>query len=320
LKPRLLLAESKDFSPEAKAILSNSFQIECGDFNLPELIEHVKNVEYLWVRLRNFIGRPVLDAAPNLKVIATNTTGLNHIDLATAEQRGIKIVSLRGEVEFLKTIRATAELTIGLALSLLRRIPLAHASVLDGSWNRESFQGRELFEKTVGIVGFGRLGSIVANYFRALGSQVLVCDPKFRVGENVDGFQVVSLDDLVKKVDLVSLHANFTFDNRGFIGRGVFRQMRRGAWLINTARGELVDEAAMLDAIRNQILGGVALDVIDSEHKTSETLADLRRLISEGFNIVLTPHIGGHTLESTSRTELFLANKLVATVSTELLK
>jgi D-3-phosphoglycerate dehydrogenase / 2-oxoglutarate reductase len=311
LKPILLIAESQGFSPNALEILSNVFQVECADLDQAGLKSRIKDVNCLWVRLRNYIDRSLIVAAPKLKVIATNTTGLNHIDLKAAAENGIEVVSLRGEVEFLKSIRATAELTIALTLAVLRNLHAAHEHVLAGGWDRVPFKGREIFEKTVGIVGYGRLGSIVAGYFRAFGANVLICDPKLVSQRHVDGFEVRELHDLLAESEIVSLHANYTPANEGFFGRAQFQAMRPDSIFINTARGELVDEAALVEALQEKRLAGAALDVISSEHDQSESLSKLRELARKSGNIILTPHIGGNTFESLSRTEGYLAQKLI---------
>ena len=120
----------------------------------------------LWVRLRNRIDREVFDAAPRVRFVITNTTGLNHIDQEEADRRGVRVISLRGESEFLKDVRATAEHTVGLLLALMRRIPAARDHVRRGGWNRDLFRGNELYGKTAGIVGYGRLGRLVATIWR----------------------------------------------------------------------------------------------------------------------------------------------------------
>ncbi len=311
MKPRLLIAESQDFSPRALEILSNEFQVECADLDLAGLKSRIKEFNCLWVRLRNYVDSSLIAAASNLKVIATNTTGLNHIDLTAAAEHGVAVVSLRGEVEFLKSIRATAELTIALTLAVLRKINAAHEHVVAGGWDRVPFKGHEIFEKTVGIVGYGRLGSIVAGYFKAFGAKVLICDPKFAGRRQVDGFEVRELHQLLADSDIVSLHANYTPENEKFFGQREFQSMRANAVFVNTARGELVDELALVEALREQRLGGVALDVISSEHHQGAALPILRQMARKNPNLVLTPHIGGNTFESLSRTEDFLAKKLV---------
>lgn len=315
MKPRLLLAESSEFSAEALRTLQGAFEVTCADLTRDELLQRIGPFEFVWVRLRHRIDREVFAAARALKVLATNTTGLNHIDLAAAQERRVDVVSLRGEVDFLRTIRATAELTIALTLAVLRRLPAAHEHVFRGGWDRNLFRGREIYEKVVGLVGFGRLGRIAASLFRAFGAEVIANDPRWGVGTIEEGVTMVSLDELCSRANIVSLHANYSPENAGFFGRDQFARMQPGTILINTARGELVDEMALLDAAREGILGGIGLDVIADEHGERGIVRQLATVCNERIPLVMTPHLGGCTVESTERTEMFLARKLVALAS-----
>ena len=313
-KPLLLIAESDEFSKEALAALRRHFAVELANLNREELLQRVSRCQYLWVRLRTLIDAEIIDAAPQLKAIVTNTTGLNHIELDHAQRRGILIISLQGELNFLKTIRATAEHTIGLTLALLRKIPAAHDHVCNASWDRSAFKGREIYGKTVGIVGYGRLGKIVAGYFQALGATVIVNDRGLAAGETVDGFATKPLPALLSIADIVSLHVAYEPSNRRMLGASEFRAMKPGAVFINTARGELVDETALLEDLEREHLGGAALDVIDAEHGQSPVRARLVQFARVTDRLILTPHIGGYTDESLARTEIFLADKLLSEV------
>ncbi len=307
---KLFLAESRNFSPEALRTLRKHFQVEAADCDRAALLSRIADCHVLWVRLRNMIDLEVMTAAPNLQAIATNTTGLNHIDLEAAHGCDIRVVSLQGETDFLKTIHGTAEHALGLTLALLREIPAAHQHVLENHWDRTQFKGSEVFEKTVGIIGYGRLGSIVAGYFRALGADVLIHDVRLKAGESADSFRAVSLSDLLASADIISLHVAYEPANHHLLGKDEIEQMKPGAVLVNTSRGELIDEAALVNALRSEKLGGVALDVIESEHSPGESFGRLKSLAREGRPILFTPHIGGNTSESTQRTEVFLAEKL----------
>ena len=150
---KLLIAEAEGFSPEALTRLREFADVDTRDLSRAELLASVHDVDVLWVRLRNRIDARVMAAAPRLKVIVTNTTGVNHIDLEEAARRKIRVVSLKGETDFLRSIRATAELTIGLLLSLTRHIPAAAAHVANGGWDRYPFKGNDLYGRTAGIVG-----------------------------------------------------------------------------------------------------------------------------------------------------------------------
>jgi len=305
----LLIAESHDFSPQALRTLSSAFDVQAADCDRNGLLRRVEDADLLWVRLRNKIDAEIMDAAPNLKAIVTNTTGLTHIDMDLAEQRGIHVISLRGEVAFLRDIRATAEHTIALTLALLRKIPAAHTHVMNGGWDRYLFKGRELYEKTVGIIGYGRLGKITAQYFGAFGAKVLVTDSKGH--SPVNGIDFVEKSRLLSQSDIISLHTSYVPANHNMISAAEFNQMKSGVLFINTARGELVDEHALLSALESGHLGGAAIDVVANEHgRTAESQA-LIEYARGHDNLILTPHIGGYTSESLEKTELFLTHKLV---------
>ena len=308
-KPVLLIAESNEFSDNAIANLESKFEVRLRDFDRDQLKVNLEDVDVLWVRLRNMIDKSVMDAAPRLRMIATNTTGLNHIDLEEAVKRRIEIVSLKGESEFLADIRATAEHTIGLTLALIRNLPAAHQHVCDGGWDRYAFKGHELYQRTAGIIGYGRLGRVVARYFKAFGMQVLVSDPNQNQIE--PGIRKVELAELLQESDVVSLHVDYRRQNHFMINADVFGQLKDGAVLINTARGELINEVDLLTALKSGQLAGAALDVIDSEHHETPTRSSLIRYANENGNMILTPHIGGNTFESHDKTENFLAEKIL---------
>ena len=175
-KCEILVSESRDFSPRAVERLASFGVVRLRDCSYPELLAGVANADVLWVRLRHFIGKEVFDAAPRLRALVTATTGLNHIDTEEAARRGVEVLSLRGETELLRDVRATAEHTIALILALLRNIPAACRQSLDGSADRDDLRGGELFGKTVGLVGYGRLGQIVARYVTAFGARALATD------------------------------------------------------------------------------------------------------------------------------------------------
>lgn len=306
----ILVSESLGFSESARRILQAYGDVELADMDRRRLLMAVGACDVLWVRLRNQIDEAILDAASRLQIIVSATTGLNHIDLEAAAARGIKVLCLRGEVDFLRNVRATAELTIGLMLSMLRQIPQAGASVRQGCWDRDTFRGNELYELPIGIVGYGRLGTLVAGYLHAFGSQVYAYDPFVKISDS-QVKQTETLPELLSKSRLVSLHASYSPETDSFFDQSCFAHMQPGSWFVNTARGELVDETALLDALASGHLAGAAVDVLRAE--TSPTLAKhpLVHFAREHENLLLTPHIGGCTKESMGRAELFMAQKLV---------
>ncbi len=309
MKPILLVVESNDFSPKAVELLSGEFEVRLTDLQRDQLLENVTGVDVLWVRLRNMIDAEVIDRANNLKMIATNTTGLNHIDLDVAHQRNISVVSLKGEYDFLADIRATAEHTIGLTLALLRRIPAAHQHVCNGHWDRYPFKGHELYQRTAGIIGLGRLGKITARYFKAFGMRIVATDPN--PDQSIDEVEFVSLDELARESDVISLHVDYKPANRKMIDRNLLNKLRPNAVFINTSRGELVDESDLLDALKSGSIAGAALDVIDSEHHQTSSRDQLFQYAATNDNLIMTPHIGGNTFESHHKTEEYLAGLVV---------
>lgn len=309
-KPSLLVAEARDFSPRALLSLREHFQVQEADYLRLDLIANLAQVEFLWVRLRTKIDREVMCSGPNLKAIITNTTGLTHVDLPSASDRNIHVLSLKGETDFLKDIRATAEHSLGLTLALLRRVPSAFQDVLEGNWNRYPFKGREIYGATVGIVGYGRLGARVAEYMHQLGARVLATDID-ATRSSSSSVKMVDLTSLLAESDIVSLHADYRNSNYRMFGLNEFSTMKQGAVFINTSRGQLVDEEALITCLKSGHLGGAALDVLDEEFEGAIGNCPLIEYARANSNLLITPHIGGNTFESIERTEDFLATKLI---------
>lgn len=314
--PNILVTESQGFSPEAAVLLEQLGPVVWGDVDRPTLLQAVTQTEILWIRLRHRIDAEVLAAAPCLTTIVTPTTGLNHIDLETAAQRGIRVLSLREEKDFLRDVRATAEHTLMLMLTLLRQGHAAITHVLDGGWNRDLFRGHELHQKTVGVVGYGRLGRIVARYIQTFDARVLAADPYVAPHDVPPGVTLVPLETLLPAADIVTLHVNLDPETVGFFGAAHFAAMKRGAWFINTSRGELVDETALLEALSQGSLAGAAIDVLGDEQPTGMATHPLVVYARAHPNLIITPHIGGGTVESMAKTEYVLARRL-STLTTE---
>jgi D-3-phosphoglycerate dehydrogenase len=203
---------------------------------------------------------------------------------------------------------------LALALALLRNIPSAAQSVCQGFWNRDLFRGHELFGKTVGIVGMGRLGTIVAGCFRAFGMDVLGYDPRPDFPHGA-ARRVEDLDLLIEASDVLSLHVSYSESTRHLIGQEQLSRVRPGAVLVNTSRGGVVDEQALLAALEGGRLAGAALDVLDGEPHV-DAGHPLVAYARERSNLLVVPHIGGNTYESFEKTETFLARRLVEVLST----
>lgn len=301
---KILCTLGDGFTEEAKQILEEMGEVQYIEPTQAELPGLIGDATVLICQLNLLIDKAILDSAPNLKAIATPVTGPDNIDIEYAESKGVKVLSLKGEVDFLNSVTATAEHACGLMLSVIRKIPASNASVQDGNWNRDAFKGHSVSGKTLGIIGYGRLGKMMARYGEGLGMNVIYTDP------NVDGG--VSEEELLKNSDVISLHIHLEKETEGWFGKEKLDQMKQGAYLINTARGQIVDEAAIIDALEDGSLAGYAADVLADEHAFIDgaVASKLIDYANKGGNVVITPHTGGLTYEARSATDVFIAEKL----------
>jgi D-3-phosphoglycerate dehydrogenase len=202
-------------------------------------------------------------------------------------------------------------------LALIRNIPAAFSNVLDGHWQRDPYKGSELHEKTVGLVGYGRIGTLVAKYLHAFDCNILATDPFVQSAPDVPYVQFVDLDHLLQESDIVSLHVSLTDETNRFFGLNQFSLMKKGSLFINTSRGELIDESALLHVLGIGHLAGAALDVLCDEHLFEGNLNDLMLYSRQYNNLLITPHIAGCTSESMEKTEVFMAEKLFRAIGKE---
>jgi D-3-phosphoglycerate dehydrogenase len=306
----ILNAEPLGYSPEAGARLAKLGKVTEKKMSRAQLLEELGDYDILIVRLANQIDRKVIDAGRRLRAIVTATTGLDHIDVVYARNRGISVLSLRGETDFLKDVRASAEHTWALLLGLLRNIVPASKAACRSQWNRDAFRGHELFGKHLGIVGLGRIGEKVARYGQAFGMAVAAFDPFIR--DWVDGVRrKTDLSELLQNSDILSLHIPLTDETFNLIGSTELAMLPRGAVLVNTSRGQIIDEQALIRALESTHLAGAALDVVCGE-RTNENHVQSRLLdyARRHDNLLITPHIGGATHESMAKTEIFMTHKL----------
>lgn len=311
LRSRILVCEPRDFSETVVSRLRQHADVELREISSAELPAVLDTYDVLWLRLAHRLDAALIAGAKRCRVVATAVTGLDHIDLEACNTKGIRVVSLKGETAFLKSVRATAELTLGLLMALMRRIPEAAASVKSGRWDRDSFRGNELNGKTAGIIGVGRLGTLVAGYLRAFGMRVIGYDIRADWAAEVTGVECAeSLASLLEQSDVVTIHVDLNHGSRNLIDARALQQMKRGGWLVNTSRGGVVDEGALIAALESGHLKGAAIDVL-----TGEPLVDARhpvvRYANENDNLLLVPHIGGNTCESFEKTESFIATRVL---------
>jgi D-3-phosphoglycerate dehydrogenase len=312
---RVVLAEPLHYAPDARSTLSAIGTLVEGPFDRAGLLDAVADADVLVVRLGHQIDAEVLTAAPHLRLIGSPTTGTDHIDLEAAAARGIRVVTLRGETELLSRIRATPEHTWALLLALVRKLPAAVAASVDGPWDRDAFRGTELAGKRLGIFGFGRVGRIVATYGAAFQMSVAAYDTVPVPAPDVA--MVGSLPELLERSDALLVHVPLDATTERAIGAGELALLPRGAVLVNTARGAVVDEQAIVDALRSGHLAGAAVDVLDGERADGGLAASplLRYASEHPTRAIVTPHIAGATWESMHRTEVFLAERLRELVS-----
>ncbi len=310
--PHILNAEPTGYSPDAEKMLQAIAQVTAREFTREQLLGEIGAYDVVIVRLGFQINRDMLDAAKNLKAIVSPSTGLDHIDLEYAKSKGIAVLSLRGEKEFLYSLHATAEHTWALLLALMRRVVSSAVSVRNGEWDRDSFRGHDLEGRRLGIVGLGRIGRRVAHYGIAFGMPVFAYNP--RTHDAVDGVtRVASLDELLRVSDVLSLHAYLNDETRGLIGAHELSQLPKGAVLVNTARGEIVDESALVAALESKHLLGAALDVVANEREpNARNASPLFEYAKTHTNLIITPHLGGATFDTMTKSDIFMAQKLIA--------
>lgn len=245
----------------------------------------------------------VLGHAPTLKVVCAHGVGVDHIDLEVAAQLGVIVANCPGA-----NSQAVADLTIGLMVSIARQIPLVDRDARDGQWGR--YHGIELWKKTLGLIGLGRIGRAVARRASGFDMQVLAYDPYVDEQEALAvGVRMTFLDELIASADFLSLHTALTEETRHLIGKRELELMKPSAFLINTARGGLVDEEALYTALVKGKLAGAALDVFASEPPVGSPLLGLK-------NVVVTPHIGAHTKGAIERVGVLAAQNVVQALQT----
>ncbi len=269
-----------------------------------------RKVSVLVVRLAHLMDASFLAPYSSLKAIASPTTGLNHIDTEHCKTRNIRIFSLQQHCDAIDKITSTSELTMGLILGLLRRIPAAHDDVVHGQqWRRDPFKTRQLSTLTIGLVGLGRIGGHVATYARTFGMRVIAYDP-YIINTHFSRMSAekVELETLCGQSDIVSIHANQRDDNYHLVGKREIQLMKSDALIVNTARGTLIYEQAAAIALRDNCLGGIACDVLETElEQNFLALSPLVKAAEDRLNVILTPHIGGCTSDAMHITEELLA-------------
>jgi D-3-phosphoglycerate dehydrogenase len=266
-----------------------------------ELVKAIPEYDGLIVRSATKVTREVIAAGENLKAIGRAGIGLDNIDLEAARERGIKILNTPGA-----TTISVAELTLGHMLALARHIPQATASLKAGRWEKKLFMGSELHGKTLGIIGLGKIGREVAKRASGMGMDLVAYDPYVREAEVRDlGLKLLPLEDLLPYSDYITIHVSLTPETRHLLSEREFALMKEGVRLINCARGGVVDEKALYNALVSGKVAGAALDVFEEEPPKENPLLKLD-------NVIATPHLGASAREGQVRSGMEIAEKLIA--------
>lgn len=301
MKPwKILITDG--LSQKGIAILAEEAEVALRDgISAEELLIEIGGYDAVIVRSRTKVTQSVLKAGVNLKVVGRAGVGVDNIDIDAAARQGVIVVNSPTA-----TTITVAELTLGLMLSLAREIPRADAAMKNGVWLKKELVGVELYGKTLGIVGFGRIGSQVAQRAKAFGMRVIAYDPLISDEEIVKrGAEPVALNDLYARTDFLTLHIPLTDETKNMLNAEAFAKMRKGVRIICAARGGVIDEDALLAALESGQVAGAALDVFTQEPPGKSALVSHPQVIA-------TPHIGAQTKEAGARAAVDIAEEVVA--------
>ncbi len=296
-KRRVLVCDTMDV---ATLGLTDAFEVDYEPkITKEELLAKVENYDALVIRSRTKVDADVLARGSRLKLVARSGSGLDNVDLRAANARGVDVVSSPEAL-----VEAVAEHVVGLMLALARYIPAADAVMKAGRWEKERFVGTELKGKTLGIAGLGRIGKRVAEIARVMGMSLIGYDVIEVPQETLAslGVRMVDLDTLFASADFITLHVPLTSETRHLVDSRRISLMKKSSFIINTSRGEVIDEAALTKALRADEIGGAALDVFESEPATGEILT--------APNLIATPHIGGQTKDSQANAVTIVGAKI----------
>jgi D-3-phosphoglycerate dehydrogenase len=305
-KPVVLIAEQ--LSPATVEALGPDFEIRsCDGADRGQLLEAIVDVDAVLVRSATKVDAEALAAAKRLKVVARAGVGLDNVDVRTATHNGVMVVNAPTS-----NIVSAAELAIGLLLAAARHIAPANAALKRGEWKRSKYSGLELFEKTVGIVGLGRIGVLVAQRLAAFGMKVIAYDPYVQAGRAAQmGVRLVGLDELLAESDFMTVHLPKTPETIGLIGEQELAKVKPTLVLVNAARGGIVDEHALYVALKEGRVAAAGLDVFTTEPCTDSPLLEFE-------NVVATPHLGASTEEAQEKAGVAVAKSVRLALAGEL--
>ena len=306
-KPRVLCMVDVSGADEGMAELREVAEVDCLQPDRQVLVERIGQYDALWSHTDLKLDAEVLDRAGRLKVINTASTGTDHIDRDHAARRGIRILSITRDYGLLDKFTATAECALMLILACCRQFKAATRDVLDGNWRGPLFRGRQLSRKTLGVLGVGRLGKMSCDYGKGFRMRVLGCDLKTF---EIPGVEPVDHDTLLGESDVVTIHIHMTPANYHLFNADTFAKMKDGAVLVNTSRGDIIDEAALIAALESGKLSAFGADVLHDEWRRDMGDSPIVQYARTHDNVVVTPHIGGCTHESVWDARVFSARKL----------
>jgi phosphoglycerate dehydrogenase-like enzyme len=289
-------------------VTGNAFDIRCIHPDPAALADILHSaIALLDASMRVRVTREMIEAAPELRIVAAATTGADHIDSRALHERGIPLVTLRGHHELLNRLTPAAEHSWLLLMACARRLAPAHRAVLAGKWERSEFPGIMLRGKTLGIVGLGRIGRWMARYAQAFDMKCQATDPY--ATDWPAAVERMDLDELLATSDFVTVHVHLTDETRGLLDARRIRLMKPGAILVNTSRGDIIDERALLDALKAGQIGAAGLDVLTGEPEVVGH--PLRVYALDHDNIIITPHIGGFSPDAVRTVVQFSAEQIV---------
>lgn len=305
-KPVVLIAE--ELSPATIEALGPDFEVRTVDgTDRPALLESVASANAILVRSATKVDAEVIAAAPNLQVVARAGVGLDNVDIKSATTAGVMVVNAPTS-----NIISAAELTVGHILSLARHIPAAHNALAQGLWKRSAYTGTELYEKNIGIIGLGRIGALITERLKAFGTTILAYDPYVTSARAQQlGVQLVTLDELLEQSDFITIHMPKTPETTGMISTAQLAKMKKTAYIVNVARGGLIDEDALYTALTTGEIAGAGLDVFVNEPPKDSPLLDLP-------NVVVTPHLGASTDEAQEKAGIAVAKSVRQALAGEL--
>lgn len=304
-RPVVLIAEK--LAPSVLDIFGDEVEVRHVDgTDRPALFEALTDADALLVRSATKVDREALSHAPRLTVVARAGVGLDNVEVPAATERGVMVVNAPTS-----NIVSAAEHAVALLLAVARRVPAADASLRDGQWKRSAFSGVELSGKTVAIVGLGKIGQLFAQRVAAFGTKLIAYDPYISPARAAQlGIELVDLDELLSRADAISIHLPKTPETQGLIGADQLAKTKQGVIVINAARGGLVDEQALADAVRDGQVGGAGIDVFATEPTTESPLFELPQ-------VVVTPHLGASTGEAQDRAGTEVARSVLAALRGE---